>query len=260
MSSTNEFGGGMQSGTGPAFPQLSEDLTQLPTIPGGWKTENFQIGEKSLSLFCPVDPDLFLDDADVIAANEKNDYMPYWAFLWPTAIKMAALMDRVPWALGSSVLELGAGLGLVGVAAMMRGDDVTFSDYDSTALHLCRVNAVANNLPDPRTLLLDWREPVSKKYEVIIGCEVTYDAPMHSVILDLLDVMLAEDGVCWLSDPGRYQSPFFYNMAKERGYQVRIYTEELEEINVPSSEGFQILELLRMSESLQDENSSIESS
>lgn len=238
----------MQSGTGPAFPYLSEDLTRLPVIPGGWKTEVFQFNEKSLSLFCPVDPDLFLDDADVIAANEKNDYMPYWAFLWPTAIKMARVMDRVPWAKGSSVLELGAGLGLVGLAAMMRGDDVTFSDYDPTALHLCRMNAVENGLSDPCTMLLDWREPVSQKFEVIIGCEVTYDAPMHSVILDLLDVMLTDDGVCWLSDPGRYQSPFFYSMAKKRGYRVRIYNQELKEIKDPSSEGFQILELLRMPE------------
>ncbi len=247
MSSTNEFGGGMQSGTGPAFPHLSEDLSQLPAIPGGWKTEEFRLNEKSLSLFCPVDPDLFLDDADVIAANEKNDYMPFWAFLWPTAIKMACVMNRVPWAEGSSILELGAGLGLVGLAAMRRGDEVTFSDYDPTALHLCRMNAVANGLPDPCTLLLDWREPVAKKFEVIIGCEVTYDAPMHSVILDLLDVMLTDDGVCWLSDPGRYQSPFFYKMAKERGYEIRIYDEELKELEVPSSGEFQIFELRRNS-------------
>ena len=246
MSSTNEFGDKIESGTGPAFPHLSEDLTQLPEIPGGWKTEEFQIGERSLSLFLPDDPDLFLDDAGVLAANEKNDYMPFWAFLWPSSVKMARVMDRAPWTQGSSLLELGSGLGLVGLAAMLRGDVVTFSDHDPTALHLCRMNAVANHLPDPRTMLLDWRAPVAEKFDVIIGCEVTYDAPMHPVILDLLEVMLSDNGVCWLSDPGRYQSPFFYQMAMDRGYEIRIYDEDLRELETPLSGEFQIFELRQL--------------
>lgn len=226
-----------------AFPKLTDDISELPLIPGGWKTEVYQIDGRELSIFRPADPDQFLDDPDVLSANQSTDYMPFWAFLWPAAVKMASAIKSAPWKPGSSLLELGAGLGLVGLSAMQRGDVVTYSDYDLTALHLCRANARKNSLPDPPVLQLDWREPIEAMFDVIVGCEVTYDAPMHSVILDLIDVMLARDGYCWLGDPGRYQSPFFYQLALDRGFQVRIFNEKLIPINVPSSEGFQIFEL-----------------
>lgn len=226
-----------------AFPRLPADLCQLPEIPGGWTMREIPLSSRTIRLSCPADPDLFLDDPDVVRENERHDYMPYWAFLWPASLKMAQSMETAPWPSGADLLELGAGLGLVGLAAMMRGDRVTFSDYDRTALHLCRWNARHNDLADPTTLLLDWRAPVSRRFSVIIGCEVTYDATMHPVILDLLDVMLDDGGLCWLGDPGRSQSPPFCRLASERGYRVRIQNERGEPISTPSGDGFQIIEL-----------------
>lgn len=226
-----------------AFPVLDENLSVLPTIPGGWVTEKFVLHEDVLTLYKPADPDLFLEDADVLIANQKSDYMPFWAFLWPAAIQMAQAVRQAPWEVGSSVLELGTGLGLVGLSALQRGDQVTFSDYDPTALFICRKNAMVNGLADPEVLQLDWRDPVDRKFQVIIGCEVTYDAPMHPVILDLLEKMLEQSGICWLGDPGRYRSLFFYQLAVERGFRIRILNEHLEELAEPRSQGFQIFEL-----------------
>lgn len=226
-----------------AFPDLSEDLSELPAIPGGWQVREFEIGERRLLLSCPADPDLFLDDQAVVKANERNDYMPYWAFLWPTSIRMSQLVSHAPWPVGSQILEIGAGIGLVGLAACARGDRVTYSDYDPTALHMCRVNSLRNGLGDPDTLLLDWREPVEQQFDVIVGCEVTYDRAMHAVVLNLLKKMLRKDGVCWLGDPGRYQSPFFYQAALDEGYQIRVLNRDLKEITEPASEGFQVFEI-----------------
>lgn len=226
-----------------AFPKLDDDLSKLPVIPGGWKLSDYAIGNRTFSIYQPAEPDLFLDDQAVLAANESNDYMPFWTFLWPAAIQMARAMKAAPWEPGSRVLELGSGLGLVGLAAYARGDRVTFSDYDPTALHVCRMNSIKNGLADPEVLVLDWRNPRENRFDAIIGCEVTYDAPMHPVILDLLDNMLAPAGIAWLGDPGRYLSPDFYRMALDRQYSVKILNKELEEITVPSSEGFQIFEL-----------------
>lgn len=219
------------------------EFDNLPAVPGGWTRRTYSFAGHHLTLTLPRDPDQFLDDEGVIAANEQNDYMPYWAFLWPSSIKMAAALFEAPWPAGQRVLELGAGLGLVGLAAMQRGDVVTLSDYDETALDLCRHNARENGLPVPETLLLDWREPQDIPFDVIIGCEVTYDGPTHGVILDLLEQMLAPQGICWLGDPGRYRSRFFYEMAVERGFQIRILNEELACIPQPSATEFQIFEI-----------------
>ncbi len=226
-----------------AFPKLPKEPGQLPPIPGGWIEEIVEIGARHLILNRPANPDVFLDSDEVIQANNHNDYMPYWTYLWPSAINMARAIQQAPWPLGSEVLELGAGIGLAGLAAQLRGDRVVYSDYDKTALYVCQVNAIKNGFPLPETWAFDWREPVERRFSVIIGCEVTYDAAMHPVLLDLLDRMLAENGICWLADPGRFQSPFFFQMSQARGYSVRIFIESHRQIETPSAEGFQIFEL-----------------
>ena len=224
---------------------LPKEVGELPHIPGGWQTQEIDFHGSIITLSLPAQPDLFLDDEDVVAANDRNDYMPYWTFLWPAAIRMSQALIHAPWDNESHILELGAGLGLVGIAAMKQGSQVTFSDYDETALYLCRWNAIQNDLPEPETLTFDWRESIERTFPVIIGCEVNYDAAMHPVLFDLLDQMLMSDGVAWLGDPGRYQSPKFYDLARQRGYNVKILNEFGELITKPSSEGFQIFELTR---------------
>jgi predicted nicotinamide N-methyase len=220
MSSSNPFSCGNSPS---AFPNLPVDADALPEIPGGWHRETLDVADRSLTLFRPGNPDLFLDDEQVHAENSRNDYMPYWAFLWPSAVTMATAVVKSPdWPAGSEVLELGAGTGLVGLAGLLRGDRVVFSDYDRTALHLCRLNARLNGLGDPELLHLDWREQTSRRFSVMIGCEVTYDATLHETLLDLLERMLLPGGICWLGDPGRYQSRFFFEKAQRRSFDLEL--------------------------------------
>jgi len=226
-----------------AFPELPECADTLPAIPGGWTPQEWEIGPHRLKLMRPADPDLFLDDVHVHQANEKNDYMPYWAFLWPSAVKMAAAVLQADWPVGTSVLELGAGIGLVGLASLKRGDKVTFSDYDATALHLCRLNARLNGLPDPQLLKLDWRQIPDQRFPVLIGCEVTYDAPLHEPLLEFIEQILEPGGVCWLGDPGRYQAQNFFDRATARGFRVRVVDESGVCHHQPLSNAFQILKL-----------------
>ncbi|MEM8710474.1 MAG: hypothetical protein AAGG01_05945, partial [Planctomycetota bacterium] len=90
-------------GWGPGVPD------ELPSLEGGW-----ELGEYDLvSLWVPREPDALLDDAGVQERNRFNDTMPYWAWLWDSApTMMRALIDRC---VGGRVLEVGAGLGLVGL-------------------------------------------------------------------------------------------------------------------------------------------------
>jgi len=169
--------------------------------------------------------------------------MPYWAFLWPSATPMAAAVMKAPWPAGTKVLELGAGIGLVGLAAAFRGDQVTFSDYDRTALHVCRLNARLNDLPDPELWELDWRQFSPRRFPVLIGCEVTYDAALHEPLLDAIALLMEPEGVCWLGDPGRYQSQFFHAKALAKGFQVRCLDQMGKPIEASSAGTFQITEL-----------------
>jgi predicted nicotinamide N-methyase len=205
---------------------LTIDQGQLPPVPGGWKTASFDLGYRTLELMQPADPDVLLDDPDVLEANRRDDYMPYWSYLWPAAGPMARALAHAGWPPGTPILELGSGIGLVGLAALACGWDVTFSDYDDSSLQLCRLNAVRNGLPDPRLLKLDWRQPHEQRFPVILGCEVIYERRNHDPILDLIDRMLTAGGVCWIGDPGRSQAPRFLETAAAHGWDVTLFDGE----------------------------------
>lgn len=224
---------------------MLQNLPPLPEIPGGWKPLKVDLGWRLLELILPGEPDRFLDDAAVLEANRRDDYMPYWSYLWPAAEPFAGVLKGAPWPLGSEVLDLGSGVGLSGVALLARGDRVVFSDYDAQSLLLCRHNAVRNGFADPETLFLDWRSPTDRRFPVITGCEVTYEARNHAPLLALLDRMLADEGVAWIADPGRFHAPAFHRLARDAGYRVRVLDRELVERPEPLSNAFQIMELRR---------------
>lgn len=148
--------------------------------------------------------------------------MPYWSYLWPASVPMAKALAHADWPVGTPILELGSGIGLVGLAALARGWQVTFSDYDDTSLELCRQNAVRNGLPDPALLKLDWRQPGDLQFPVILGCEVIYERRNHQPVLELLARMLAPGGTCWIGDPGRTQAPRFLESAAAHGWNITL--------------------------------------
>lgn len=193
---------------------------ELPSVPGGWAEQVYQVAGRRMVLTQPAVPDAFLDDPGVQEANRKTGYMPYWGFLWPTSLEMATAILEHPWTPGTPALELGAGVGLTGVAALLAGLDVTFSDYDPQSVQLCLHNARRNGFPSAPGLVLDWREPPASQYPVIIACELIYELGNHAPLLQVLEAMLAPEGVAWFADPGRHQAEPFLKSAREAGYSI----------------------------------------
>ena len=46
-------------------------------------TSVFAYAGRAVRMVRPADPDRMLDDPGVLAWNLRDDYMPYWAYLWP---------------------------------------------------------------------------------------------------------------------------------------------------------------------------------
>src|SRR5262245_44485176 len=83
-----------------------------------------------------------LESLDPITFAE-DERLPYWAELWPAAVAMAHYMtERLPLT-GRRVLELGCGLGLVGIVAALQGARVLSTDYEAAALAFARHTPVA---------------------------------------------------------------------------------------------------------------------
>src|SRR5262245_21534128 len=95
--------------------------------------EKVLIDDQTFLIERPSESDRLLDHPFVTAAFARDEYLPYWADLWPASRMLAKAIFRETWAPGLEALELGCGLGLPGIAALSKGLHVTFSDYDATA-------------------------------------------------------------------------------------------------------------------------------
>lgn len=224
---------------------------RLP-IPGGWTLRRIDWGGREIAIWLPADPDAFLEDADSIAAHgpsaekPKRSDIPFWQYLWPAAETMARLVFAHDWTqAGSNALELGAGVGLVGLAGLANGLRVTFTDYQEPALIAAAENAKLNGFTRFETSLLDWHAPGSAQYPVILGCEVIYEPAIHEPILNVLDRMLSPHGLAWLGDPGRSHVPAFLERAASRGYAVEIRNAANEVVPETIFGAFQLLILRR---------------
>ncbi len=155
----------------------------------------------------PSESDRLLDDPVVHAAFERDEYMPYWADLWPAARMLAKVILHEPWTAGTEALEIGCGLGLPGIVALACGLKVTFSDYDPCALHFAARNARLNGLEDFRTLRLDWRHPPADlRVPVLLASDLIYELRNIDPLVAFIQQVLAPDGVCLLTDQDRIPS------------------------------------------------------
>jgi len=221
---------------------------RLFELPGGWKDCPLDLGGVPLRLTIPADPNRVLDAQ--VAAMQAGDTAdgalpdPYWAALWSAATPTAEAVLQADWPLGTQVLELGCGVGLVGLAALARGWSVTFSDYTPQATSVALENARQNGFSQAQSLLIDWHDPPSASYDVILASDVLYNRESHGFILRAIERLMSPAGVCWIGDPGRFVAREFFQAATDR-YHVQLRDRHGHEFGVPHVGEFQLFVLRR---------------
>jgi predicted nicotinamide N-methyase len=155
----------------------------------------------------PDDSDRLMDHPAIRSAFAADEYLPYWADLWPAARMLAKAILREAWTPGLEALELGCGLGLPGIAALSRGLHVTFSDYDRTALRFAGDNARLNGFEDFNLLHLDWQTPPADlRFPVLLASDLVYELRNVEPLVRLIKQVLQPDGLCLLTDQDRVPS------------------------------------------------------
>lgn len=222
---------------------LIRQPADLPLIPGGWTERKWLIQGQSFRLVLPAAPDALLEDPEVHEAFDRDEYMPYWAFLWPAALKMVATILSTKWVPNTEVLEIGSGIGIVGLAGLAQGLDVTISDYEPKAVELAMYNARRSGFTHGQGMVLDWRSAPERQYPVIWGCELLYEDRNHEPLLNLTRNILTSDGVAWFVDGGRIRAERFCEFVPKFGLEYEVYDEHRNRLPGPRVGRYQLIEV-----------------
>jgi ETFB lysine methyltransferase len=213
-------------------------------------TSQIEIAEWRFELYRPSNPDDLISDLEF----DRDGRLPYWAELWPSAIAMTqriatlgkehAARERmgtgsehpasrpgtqgnreVPVPIlsqGRRLLELGCGLGLVSLAAIRAGFEVTATDYYDEALAFTQLNASHNGLPPPATRLVDWRRFPDDlgRFDWVVASDVLFEKPNISLIATAFSRTLAASGRGLLTDPGRPPAAAFAEECERHALRI----------------------------------------
>jgi len=155
----------------------------------------------------PRDSEALLDED----AFEREEFLPYWAQLWPSAVALAgAVWARAP--REARTLELGCGLGLPSIAAAMAGGRVLATDWSADAVAFTAANAARNGVA-LSTAVCSWTEPgpfVDRApWDLVLAADVLYEQRNVQPLLELLPRLVGGAGEVWVADPGRAAAAAF---------------------------------------------------
>lgn len=134
---------------------------------------------------------------------------PYWAYPWAGGAALARYFLDHPQAMqGRSVLDLGAGSGLVAIAAVKAGAvSVAAADIDPLAAVAARLNAAANGV-DVSMIEDDLTLGLPPAVDVVAVGDLFYDRELALRVTAFLDRCLVAGIEVLVGDPGRAFLPY----------------------------------------------------
>jgi predicted nicotinamide N-methyase len=142
------------------------------------------------------------------AALEKSQLPPpYWAFAWAGGQALARhIIDHPELVAGKSALDIGAGCGLIAIAAARAGARVTAAELDPFACAAIAMNAALNRVSlaiETSDLLA--RPPAS--WQAALAGDMCYERPLAGRLVPWLRLLAENGALVLLGDPGRAYLP-----------------------------------------------------
>jgi predicted nicotinamide N-methyase len=177
-----------------AFVRRNTAITAPPLVP-----------EISLYLATEITP-IWQATEDTLARSGLPP--PYWAFAWAGGQALARfLLDHPERVAGRSVLDFGAGSGLVAIAAAKAGAaSVLACEIDHFAAAAIAANTTLNHVAIAVTTS-DVLDIVDPRCEVVTAGDVCYERPMADRVMGWLRGLAAQGTLVLLGDPGRAYLP-----------------------------------------------------
>ena len=192
----------------------------------------YSFGGHSFSFLSVLDSYALLDR---ISPEEfvKDEQMPYWAEIWPSAITLSSFIADELHIKGNRVIEIGAGVGMASVVSAWKGASVMATDYSLEALRFARYNGLKNrvNLAYER---LDWRiVQCREQFDTLFAADVLYERVNLLPIVTALDKLLKPEGVAYIADPRRRMAEQFLELAVENNFTITSFPQKYTGGSVP---------------------------
>ena len=151
--------------------------------------ESVPLRGAALQVLRPRDAEALLDER----AFEHEEYLPYWAELWPSGVALARRVAARALK-GARVLELGCGLGLPSLAAALAGGRVLATDWSPQAIELLHENASATTPRSRRRSSTgSARQAIVERapWDLVLGADLSTSAATSRRCSTLLPRLLA---------------------------------------------------------------------
>jgi predicted nicotinamide N-methyase len=142
-----------------------------------------------------------------LASGMANLPPPYWAFAWPGGQALARfILDHPQEVAGKSVLDFGAGSGVVAIAAAKAGGTpVVAAEIDALALAAITLNAAAN------AVFVEEIENdiigTNGRWDTILAGDMCYERPLAERLTGWLRSLASDGARVLIGDPGRNYFP-----------------------------------------------------
>ena len=200
--------------------------TQLRAVPG-LEAIRLHLADEVLPLW----------HAFQVETGDLDAAMPYWAFAWAGGLALGRYLREHPETVaGRRIFDLGAGSGLVAIAAMHAGASVaTACDIDPWAAAAVEVNARANGcrVALVRRDVLDDEPP---DVDVILAGDCWYEARLAERVQPWLRRAHSRGINVLIGDPGRRYLPVD-ELTELATYEVRTTT-ELEDLELKQGRAY----------------------
>ena len=162
--------------------------------------------------------------------SQRKKQCDLWEYVWGTSLIFCRLLHRLPFdKSGSSVLEIGCGSALCGLACALGGATVLSSDSVQDAVDIAKQSALKNNLElnqisfERRTWeRLEMFE--ESAFDVVLGSDVLFYRGAAPHVANVIAKSMTLEGCALIADPVRLNVDDFCSKLDDLGMSTEIRT------------------------------------